>query len=85
MFYNIFWRQNLKFARNEHRHPPQPEQVGVQPLSNMRESDYTQIHDQPAHITMRTYVKMDIRIYNNKGRQNRTANMTQPHGDSSAL
>ena len=28
-----------KFARNEHRHHPLPEQVGVQPLANMRESD----------------------------------------------
>ena len=33
------WRQNSKFARNEHRHHPLPEQVGVQPLANMRESD----------------------------------------------
>ena len=32
------WRQKSKFARNEHRHHPLPEQVGVQPLANMRES-----------------------------------------------
>ena len=53
-----------KSARNEHRNLPQPEQVGVQPSFQNPESAYTEIsHEQPAHITMRTYVQNGLFVF----------------------